>query len=248
VSLAMQPTPSVRLGLVRPSGAASRPVVAEIEARVLRHELGRRLGTVVLDLRTDGPAIGPWQPLANAGWPATIDARIDADALWSEPVGLTALAGRTVDPAIVDVRRRMLVHLGIIPVEPQPLDAARLAALDSLLLRPLDLWLIASEASEVDTGEAAVDALTVPPGDAAVARLDGILDEIAAGLTDVTGTATVAALADEVAALRARVAELEDEAVRTMVETNARLDELAHERAVLLDRAERDRLDGAAVG
>jgi hypothetical protein len=244
----MQLTPSVRLGIVRPSSAAPRPVVAEIEARVLRHELGRRLGPVVLDLRTDGPARGPWQPLAHAGWPGTIDARVDADALWAEPVGLAALIGRTVDPAIVDVRRRMLVHLGIIPAEPLPLDAARMASFDPLLLRPVDLWLIASEASRVDTGEPAVDALAVPPGGAAIGRIDGILDEIAAGLTEVTGSATVAALTDEVTALRARVAELEADAQRTLIETTARLDQLAHERSVLLDRAERDRLDGAAVG
>ena len=244
----MQPTPSVRLGIVRPAGASSRPIVAEIEARVLRHELGRRLGPLVLDLRADGPALGSWQPLAHAGWPGSIDARVDADALWAGGA-LTALAGRTFDPTAADVRARMLRHLGVIPTEPVPLDAARLAELESAHLRPTDLWLVAAAASVVATGDPSVDALATPPTDAAVGRLDALLDELVAGLADAVPTsATIAALTDEVAALRARVAELEADARRSLVDTTARIDELAHERDVLLDRAERDRLDGAVVG
>ena len=244
----MQPTPSARLGIVRPVGASSRPIVAEIEARVLRHELARRLGPLVLDLRTDGPALGSWQPLAHAGWPGTIDARVDADALWAGRA-LTALAGRTIDPTAADVRARMLRHLGVIPTEPVPLDAARLAALESAHLRPTDLWLVATAASDVATGDPSVDALATPPTDMAIGQLDSFLDELVSGVADaVPTTASVAALTDEVAALRARVAELEADAHRALVDTTARLDELAHERDVLVDRAGRDRLDGASLG
>ena len=52
-----------RIGVVRPAGG--HPVAAAAEARVVRHELERRLGPVTLDLRVDGDdPIGPWEALA----------------------------------------------------------------------------------------------------------------------------------------------------------------------------------------
>lgn len=243
----MPHTPPVRLGIVRPGHASPSALVATIEARVLQAELTRRLGAVLLDLRTDGAAVGPWQPLAHAAWPAAIDARPDVTGLWGA-TPLTALLGRTIDPAAAEVRARMLAHLGLIPEAAVALDATRLASLTELHLRPTDLWLVARAAGTVATGDAAVDALVAEPGSPDVAALDAALDAIAATVDPAVVGASVAALTDEVAALRARVAELEADQRRDAVETTARLDVLEQERAVLQERLERAQLDGATVG
>lgn len=245
----MHDTPPIRLGIVRPAGASSDATVAEIEARVLVTELTRRLGPVLLDLRTDGQAIGRWQPLAHAAWPTSIDATVDAvDAatLWSASLPMTALFARTVEPTAAEVRARMLTHLGLVPAEPTPLDGARLEALRELSLAPTDLWLIARAAAGVDTGVTEIDALATPAGAAALAELDRGLDTIAAAVT-VAGERTVQSLQQELAALRSRVAEVEATAARDSREAADRFDALDHERTVLLERLERASLDGAVT-
>lgn len=242
----MHDTSPIRLGIVRPAGASSDATVAEIEARVLAAELGRRLGPVLLDLRTDGPAVGRWQPLTHAAWPTAIDALVDVAGLWSSSLPLTALFARTVEPPAAGVRTRMLAHLGLVPAEPTPLDAARLTELESLSITPTDLWLAARAASAVSTGVAAVDALATPADATGIAELDRTLDAIAAGVT-VAGDRTVQSLLQEVAALRTRVTELEAAAARDARETADRFEELAHERTVLRERLERAELDGAVT-
>jgi hypothetical protein len=240
----MHDTPPIRLGIVRPAGASSDATVAEIEARVLVTELTRRLGPVLLDLRTDGPAIGRWQPLAHAAWPTAIDAVVDVAALWSSTLPVTALFARTVEPAAAEVRARMLLHLGVVAAEPAPLDHARLAMLEELTLTPTDLWLIARAAAGVHTGVADIDALAIPVSAAGVAELDGAFDAVASAVT-VAGERTVQSLQQELSALRSRVAELEAAAARDSRESADRFDALEHERAVLHERLARAALDGA---
>ncbi len=244
-------SPPVRIGIVRPAPVASdhrvAGIVAEIEARVLAHELARRLGPVLLDLRIGGDALGRWQPLAHASWPAAIDARVDAGGLWSASTPLTALFARTVQPAAAEVRARMLAHLGMIPAEPAPLDAARLADLAGLCVRATDLWLLTRAATVVETGVAEIDALATPPTAPGIAQLDATFDALCAAVP-LPSAATMQHMHDEVAALRARVAELEADAQRTAVESAVRIDDLMHERAVLRERLTRAELDGVDGG
>lgn len=240
----MHDTPPIRLGIVRPAGASGDAIVAEIDARVLATELARRLGPVLLDLRIEGSALGRWRSLANAAWPAAIDALVDADALWSSTVPLTALFARTVEPAAAEVRLRMLAHLGLVPADPSVLDPTRLAELRTLSVTPTDLWLAARAASAVATGVVEVDALVTPVDAPGIAELDRALDAVTAGVT-VGGDRTLQAVQRERDALRARVAELEAAAARDARESADRFDELAHERTVLRDRLERAELDGA---
>ena len=240
----MHDTPPIRLGIVRPAGASGDAIVAEIEARVLATELARRIGPVLIDLRIDGPALGPWQPLAHAAWPTAIDALVDADSLWSSTLPLTALFARTVEPTAAEVRARMLTHLGLVPADPSPLDAARLAELRALTITPTDLWVAARSASTVATGDVTIDALATSSGTPGVAVLDAALDAVAASIT-VVGGLGVQVVQQERDALRSRVAELEATAVRDAREWADRFDELAHQRAVLHERLERAELDGA---
>jgi hypothetical protein len=242
----MHDTSPIRLGIVRPAGASGDAIVAEIEARVLAAELARRLGAVLLDLRTDGPALGRWQPLANAAWPTAIDALVDVGGLWSSSLPLTALFARTVEPAAADVRSRMLAHLELVPAAPTPLDAARLTELQTLSITPTDLWLAARAASAVSTGVAAVDALAAPADADGIAELDRVLDTLAAGV-EVGGERTVQSLLQELAVLRTRVTDLEAAAARDARESADRFDELAHERTVLRERLVRAELDGAVT-
>lgn len=242
MSVAMHDTSPIRLGIVRPATGSGDPLVAEIEPRVLAYELARRLGPVSLDLRTDGDAIGRWLPLAHAAWPAAIDAQLDAAALWSSSVPLTALITRTIEPAAAEVRARMLAHLGLIPADPAPLGADRLAELAALSITPTDLWLVARAATAVDTGVAELDAVVTPVSSPGIAVLDAGIDALLAG-TELPGAATVGRLQGELTALRARVTELEAEARRTAVETAGLIDDLVHERAVLRERLDRAQFD-----
>jgi hypothetical protein len=242
----MHATPPIRLGIVRPAGASSDTIVAEIEARVLATELARRLGPVLLDLRIDGNAIGRWRPLAHAAWPTAIDALVDVGTLWSSTTCLTAQFARTVEPAAAEVRGRMLTHLGLIPDEAAPLDAMRLAGLRALSITPTDLWLVARAATAVTTGVAEIDAITTPAGAPEVAELDLTFDALAAGIT-AGSDRTAQGLQQQLDALRTHVAELEASALRDAREAADRFDELAHERAVLRERLERAELDGAGA-
>ena len=107
----------------------------------------------------------------------------------------------------------MLAHLGLIPADPAPLDADRLAELAALSITPTDLWLVARAATAVDTGVAELDAVVTrcrrPASPCSTPARRRCSPAPAAG-----SERTVQALAASSTALRARVAELEASAVR----------------------------------
>ena len=71
--------PPPRFGVLR--SERGLPVIASAEARVIRGELERRLGPIMLDLRIDGDQLADWLPIAHAAWPVDVDAIIDSDQL-----------------------------------------------------------------------------------------------------------------------------------------------------------------------
>jgi hypothetical protein len=229
-------TTTLAIGIAR----ADRPseVIARAEARVIRHELARRLDRVVLDLRIDGAPLGPWLPRGSATWPSGVDAVVELDELRSDGSPLTSLFARTVDADAADVRRRMLVHLRLIPAGPFMLDDLLLTEILTMLPRPTDLWLVAAAASEVTTTDHAVRALATAASDASV--LDAAFDRVVARLD---GVVSAAGVIERVAAERdqasARARELGDELTRANREIADRLDALEAENAVLRERLER---------
>ena len=231
-----------RIGVLRPN-RPSVAVVARAEARVIRVELERRLGPVTLDLRIAGTALSPWEPIEHAAWPVGVDALLGATELWSEGMPpLTSLFGRTVEPSTAAVRSGMLRHLGLLPSEPFTFDDAHLADLDDARLRPTDLWVIVTAASNVTTSEPDISVLT---GVTDVTRLDAVFDRIAVDLAAEPAVATIrtrqlARLVSERDELRRRLAELEAEVARD----RERYREVARELAVWRDRCERAELQG----
>lgn len=213
------------------------PVVAVAEARVIHHELERRLGPITLDLRIGGDAIEPWLPLAHAAWPADIDAVVEHHEVVGEGLApLTSLFARTVAPEAAEVRRRMLVHLGV--VDGNPFDAAALDALDALAPTPTDLWLAVSSAPSVAVDDPAIAALAAPAStsigddDDPCAALDAAFDGVATrlGHHELVAAARdreIARLRDERDDLRRAVAELESSVARERAETGALVDDLA---------------------
>lgn len=230
----------LRLGLRR----ADRPlaVVAIAEARVLQHELERRLGTIGLDLRLDGDPLGGWQPIANAAWPTDIDAELDAATIWGS-TPLTALFARTVEPAAAAVRRRMLTHLGLLPAG--DFDQETLRSLSALPIRPTDLWLMVTAAERVDVDDPAVAAFAAPAGGPEQTALDAMFDRVAAdaAATDVSFDRVVERARAREADWQRRATETADELVRSQLEAAERLDELESENRVLRDRVERLQLE-----
>ncbi len=227
------------LGVLRPS----RPthVVAVAEARVIRTELERRLGPLTLDLRIDGASIGGWQSVANAAWPGSVDAVVDASILWNSALPpLTTLFARTVEPTAAEVRRRMLAHLGVIPDAPFELDDDRLAALSELPLRPTDLWLIAGSARAITVDDDTISAFAAPVDSDGHHLLDAAFDAVAASLSEqpTTGT-TLERLTASTATLTRRVSELDSELIRSERDTAELLDQLRTENRVLRERLER---------
>ena len=233
-----------RVGVLR----HDRPldVVAHAEARVIGHELTRRLGELTLDLRIDGDAVGPWRPVAHASWPTGVEVVIDLDELVPGDVApLTALYARTVDPDAADVRRRMLVHLGSLPIG--RFDDAALAAATQLPIRPTDLWLLVTGADHVELDDIAVRALVGAPADA-VTAIDTRLDELAErvrsnpAIRDATA-ARLAALAAQVDTLERDLDAARSDARREQLEALHRIEELVAERSRLVERLERAELD-----
>lgn len=232
-----------RVGVVRPTRTLL--VVAEIDARVIRAELERRLGPITLDLRIDGERNGPWSPLGHAAWPADIDAALDAGALWpKDGPRLPALTARTIDPDAAAVRADMLRHLGIVPDGPFALDDELLARLDPSRIRPTDLWLVARAASDVTVADPDVRALA-HTGD--LTPLDDAFDRAAADLLDqeaITerldrGAARLVGERDE---LRRRLAAAEEQAMRDQADMRDRLDAAQRDLEVWRERAERAEL------
>lgn len=227
----------IRLGIVRPD----RPhrAIADAEARVLQAEIDRRLGATVLDLRVTGPDLGHWRSLDHAAWPADVDAVVAADRLWRDDLPpLTALFARTVDPAAADVRRRMLAHLGVLPVG--RLDESAVASLLAGPIRPTDLWLVVSEAGEVDVGDRHVAGFAGTPE--ARATLDDALDRLVADLPVPADDSLLARLQRcEAAARDARrlAAEHAAELLRVQREAADLLTEANERLAIAEERAER---------
>lgn len=236
----------LRVGLRRtgrPHGS-----VATAEASIIRHELERRVGPISLDLRISGEQLGDWQPEALAAWPAAIDVSVDASPLWKPGVPpLTCLFVRTVSPKAADVRRRMLHHLGILP-----LDVASEVGLAELgELRPLDLWLVISEARSVELTDPGLLGFRLPHDDAAAA-LDEMFDDLAAeihsnGVVEASASAHISRLTDHIHDLEVLLSTLTDDALRDRVEHLDRIDELTAENQVLHERLRRLELDGTRV-
>lgn len=233
-----EPDP-IRVGVVRPDRPALP--IAEAEARVIRSELTRRLGTVVCDLRIDGAPLGEWTTRATAAWPADIDVEIDPDSLWGNGLPpLTALFGRTVDPTAADVRGRMLEHLGLggRPLDDDVLDG-------DIPWRPTDLWLLARR-DGVAPG-ASPELASFDADDGTVEMLDTAFDVLTAAIrAQVPAERAV----NEIARLRARVSELEAEvgdagsdADRREADAVRMIDDLKAENAILVERELRASID-----
>lgn len=237
----------LRLGVVRAAGASTDPTVAEMEARVVRAELERRLGPVTLDLRTEGPTTGPWLPREHAAWPSDVDATIELGGLGDDAGHLVALFARTVDPLAADVRGRMLDHLGVLPVDTTLTDEL-LAELLPAPARPTDLWLVVRAASDLATGEPAHRMLRADAdrdGDRAEA-LDRWFDDTVAALP-VDVAPTIGRLRAEVDELRARLDTARDAARRAERAATEQIEHLTAERDSLRERLDRAQLDRAEL-
>ncbi len=233
-------TLALRFGVVRPTG--SRQVVATAEARIVRHELERRLGVVTLDLRVDGDEIGPWKSLATASWPTDVDHVIDNHQLWGDATpALTTLFGRTLESSAIGVRRRMLNHLGLLPASDSVLDDEWLAGID-LPLRPTDFWIMVNAAGSVNFGDRALTSFRTSKDHTDEILLDPIFDQIAESHS-VDHPAIPAKLIQRLTAecdeLRQRVAGSESDMLRAATEAADALDHARAEIGVLVDRLAR---------
>ena len=230
-----------RIGIVRPD----RPcrAITDAEARVLQAEFDRRLGPTVLDLRVDGADLGRWRSSAHAAWPADVDDVLDVGEIWRADLPpLTTLFSRTVDPIAADVRRRMLVHLGVLPIERVDDDV-----IEAALARPIratDLWLIVTAADHLEVSDRRVAAFR---GDAdEAAELDRWFDQVVAALPVLSDDVLVDRLRRSEATGRAAqrlAAEAAEELLRVQREAADRLDEIQARLAVAEERAERVRID-----
>ena len=245
----------LRLGVVRAADASTDPTVAEMEARVVRAELERRLGPVTLDLRTEGPTTGPWLPREHAAWPSDVDATIELGGLGDDAGHLVTLFARTVDPVAADVRGRMLHHLGVLPVDTALTDHL-LAELLPAPARPTDLWLVIRSAADLATGEPAhrllradADADTDADTDAdrdRAAALDRWFDDTVAALP-VDVAPTIGRLRAQVDVLRARLEAAHDETRRAERAATEQIEHLTAERDSLRERLDRAQLDRAEL-
>lgn len=231
---------AIRVGVVRAS--SPDPVVALAEARVIRHELARRLGDVAVDFRTTGTASTPWTDRSHAAWPSDVDAVLDLDTLPDDGGALTVLYGRTLDPDAVDVRRRMLHHLGALPA-----PAVDDAWFDEHLptpRRPTDVWITVHDADSVDVTDASIRAF----GDDGSTVIDEWFDQFVGGL-DVDPSPTIERLSARVAELEQELSVATSDAARSERAALDRIDELIDECAALRERLQRTELDaGSSAG
>ena len=235
----------LRLGVVRAADASTDPTVAEMEARVVRAELERRLGPVTLDLRTEGPTTGPWLPREHAAWPSDVDATIELGGLGDDAGHLVALFARTVDPVAADVRGRMLHHLGVLPVDTALTDHL-LAELLPAPARPTDLWVVIRSAADLATGEPAHRLLRADADGDRAEALDRWFDDTVAALP-VDVEPTIGRLRAEVDELRARLEAAHDETRRAEREATEQIEHLTAERDSLRERLDRAQLDRAEL-
>lgn len=226
-------------------GAAAR-------ARVLAATLRAHLGDVEVDLlscRRDQTELrigrtwfGSWSSglarphVAVVACGAVAERVAQDDAPSAAVVSFVALDGSApdlaarfvamLDPVALDVRRRTLAALGLLPATGEELDDDRLAALQRALpSTPTDLAVLATcGASIVATDPALLAMIAAPPAD-----VDAALDAVAAAVGATLGTATMRLAthvetdggATETDALHARVVELAGE-------RDALADRLAH--------------------
>jgi hypothetical protein len=229
--------------VLRPSTASHDPVVALAEARIVRHELDRRLGAVSIDLRNEGGVIGPWLPVEHGAWPSDVDATVDLSPV-TGPDGphLLSVFARTVDPTAADVRRRMLTHLGVLPVD--LLDDDELQRRLPVPQRPTDVWLLVHAADRTDLSEPHIAAFH---GDAReAAAIDAWFDEVVAGLP-LEAAPTVTRLTARVDELEVALADAQSDAARSERLALDRLDELQSQCDVLRERLARTELDRNAA-
>ena len=229
----------IRIGVARPD----RPpgLIAEIEARVIRAELERRLGATTVDLRVDGAPIGAWASRDSAAWPADVDAVVPPDLLWSDDLPpLTALFGRTLDDVAIEIRSHMLDHLGC---SDEPIDDRVVA--DEVPWRPTDVWLLARRNGVSADTDPRLQAMA--EGDATAADLDGAFDAAADHIADTVGPQRMTTI---IARLRRHALQLDADhraavelAHRNVVEAATLVDELRAENAVLRERDTRRALD-----
>ena len=130
---------------------------------------------------------------------------IDAPELDRES-GLAAMLPHLLDPVALDVRRRMLVHLGVMPSGDYVLDDETVAAIMTRFpLRPADLHLLAAGATEIVCSDWLPGDLT---GDAPIRAASNTVDTWATGLQDALPDIANGRLADlerEIQRLRAVV-------------------------------------------
>lgn len=217
--------------------------MALAEARIVRHELTRRLGEVSIDFRNEGAVFGPWLPAEHGAWPSDVDATVDLTPV-TGPEGprLLSVFARTVDPTAADVRRRMLTHLGVLPID--LLDDAELRRRLPTPQRPTDVWLLVNAADRTDLSDPHVGALR---GDAQEsAAIDAWFDACVAGLPIDTAP-TVARLSARVDELEVALADAQSDAARSERLALERLDELQAEYDVLRERLARTELDRTAL-
>ncbi len=182
---------------------------ARLRGRVLAESLAARVpGSTILlaTCRSDVDQLAlqpsPWRELAAiaAAPPDVAVACGDAE--------VATLLPRLCDPVAVDVRRRMLSALGVLPSTGSVLDDAALEEIEaSFPLTPTDLAIVAAAAGRITATDPLVGSLaTAEPR--AVTAVDAALDDVAAAVIALlpTATARLAAVAAENAALRAQLA------------------------------------------
>jgi hypothetical protein len=231
--------PALRIGVLRPSTASPDPVVALAEARVVRHELSRRLGEVNIDFRNDGGIIDPWLPAEHGAWPGDVDATIELSPVTgAEGPHLLAVFARTVDPTAADVRRRMLAHLGVLPID--HLDDDELHRRLPAPRRPTDVWLLARAAEVIDLSDRQLGSLR--GDDEEAAAIDAWFDQCVAGLS-IDTSPTVARLSARVDELETALTDAQSDAARSERLALDRLEELQSRYDVLRERLTRTELD-----
>jgi hypothetical protein len=135
--------------------------------------------------------------------------------------GLAALVPGMLDPVAVDVRRRMLVHLGIVPVGDFVLDDELLSsAVERLPLRAIDLHVLVSSASTITCRDLALHELR---GDASTIAGAALLDDWADAVLGAVPERRDARLASLTAEVRRLRHLLDDEHHRHAVELAALL-------------------------
>jgi hypothetical protein len=234
---------TLRIGVLRPSTASPDPAVALAEARIVRHELTRRLGEVSIDFRTEGSVVAPWMPAEHSAWPSDVDATLDLSPV-AGPDGphLLSVVARSVDPTAADVRRRTLTPLGVLTLG--ELDDDDLNERLPTPRRPTDIWLLVTAADHTDLSDPHLGSLR---GDAEeAAAIDAWFEECVHGLA-VDTAPTVARLSARVAELETALAGAQSDAARSERLALERLDELQTECDLLRERLTRTELDAPTI-